>query len=216
MAENEAEVKEVQPTEEPQLPAKKSEGGITFRKRSGIEKAANSFIKQDMGVIKTHVVKDVFMPTLRNMLYDIGRDVLSMILFGNTDGFRESRDRRPLFGSSNIDYRPYSSSYGRREKERERYRSPYEEGYDLEEDAMLETRGQAEEFKYELEAVLDNYKVISIADYKDILNDMFPDIHLRIRPSDKDYGWSTLARVNIERTRDGRWLVRMPKAMPID
>lgn len=195
------------------------QGALQMRKRSAAKKFASDFIKEDAKNIKSYIFKDVIGPSLRDLLFNIGNNILSMVFYGNPDsGYRSGRTNNRPWGS--VTYRntntPYSSISRRDTERRERARYDDDEYYDLEEDATLKTKGQALDFKYELENALDEYKVLSINDYKDILNDMFPQAQLRIRPSDKNYGWTSLARISIERTRDGRYMVCMPKAMPID
>lgn len=73
----------------------------------------------------------------------------------------------------------------------------------------LKTRGEAEEVLSQMEAMLDRYKLVRVAD----LYDMAGITH---DYTDNDYGWTNLRSADIVRTRDGWYMIRLPRAVPID
>ncbi len=191
----------------------KDEGTLQMRKRSNVEKFANSFIKEDAHNIGSYIVKEVIIPAFKKIIDDVASNTIHMALYGSPDSRSDYRRRGGYYDSPyGVTYTTYGSS---RKRDRD-YRRDYDDDCDLDEDPTLETFGQAEYFKAELEAALDHYKILSIASYKDILKNLYPEVRISLKHTDTHYGWTQSAQPRVERTRDGRYMVRMPKAMPID
>lgn len=171
------------------------------RKRSGMEKFASNFVNEDAKNIKSYIFGEVIIPAIKKLIYEGVSNTLDMILYGSV-GHSRDRDRR---GGSSITYKSYSSIYDDRDR-RERRRS-YDD-YDLDEDPIFETRGDAELVLDELDNALDRYKILSVADFKDICR-------MRSNYTDNRYGWTNINSAKVVHIRDG-WTIRMPKAMPIE
>lgn len=174
-------------------------GNVKTKKKKDISKFTDIFISEDAANVKSYILMDVLVPAIKKAVSDIIKDGIDMILYGES-GSR----RRGTNNASYISYNKYSErdrDYDRRYNDRPR--SSY--GYN---DIVLENRGDAEAIMDRMDEVLDQYKMVSIAD-------LYEFAGLRANYTDQKYGWTNLSNARIERTRDGYWL-KLPKAMPFD
>ena len=171
-------------------------GPVITKKKSGLSKFTDEFISEDAKNIKTYVVGDVLIPALKKALCDIVTDGINMLLYGGTKpGYKRSTADR-------VSYSSYSSRDTRAVRD-SRYGSSY--SYD---DIVLTTRGEAEDVLDRMMELIDVYKVVTVADLKDLVGVTGPY-------TDNKYGWTNLATAEVVRVRDG-YLLKLPRAIPID
>ena len=119
--------KEEQKQKKEQLEKKKVEkvisGKAKIKKKSGATKLTEKIIStEDVGNLKSYLLEDVIIPTIRNTIWDAITNSLDMILFGGT-GRRKGKTL-----SSKVSYRDYYDEKrlgGSRSNERKR------SGYDF-------------------------------------------------------------------------------------
>lgn len=169
-------------------------GKVITRKKSGLNKLADEFISEDAKNIKSYVVGEVLIPSAKKAISDIVTNVIDMILYGGS---------RPGVKRSAADRVSYRNYYDREPRSYTRPASIY--SYD---DIVLDSRGEAEEVLSRMDELIDTYKVVSVADLKDLVGITGPY-------TDNNYGWTNIRNAEIIRVRDG-YLIKMPKAMPID
>ena len=80
-------------------------------------------------------------------------------------------------------------------------------GYDYDE-IVLESRGEAEEVLERMDDLLDNYGIVSVAAFYDLVG-------ITGNYTDNKYGWTSLRNASVQRLRDG-YLLKLPKALPLD
>ena len=152
-----------------------------------------------MGNLKSYLLEDVIIPTIRNTIWDAITNSLDMILFGGT-----GRSRRKSL-SSKVSYRDYYDEKrhgGSRSSERKR------SGYDFD-DIILETRGEAEEVLERMDELIETYSFASVADLYDLVG-------ITCDYTDNKYGWTNIRNAEPIRVRGGGYMLKMPKALPID
>ena len=105
--------------------------------------------------MKSYVITDVLIPSIKRAISEMVTNGIDMILYGSTGGRskRSSADR--------VSYRNY---YDRRDDDRYRDRdrvrtSPY--SFD---DIVLDSRGEAEEVLARMDELIDQYGIVSEAD----------------------------------------------------
>lgn len=165
-------------------------GQVKTKKKNGMSKLMSGFIADDTQNIKSYLIKDVVIPTIKKTITDI----VDMILYG---GKHKSNSRIP---GSKISYRSYY------DEPRERREPVTSQAYDYNE-IILETRGDAEEVLDRLTELIDTYKIASVADLYDLVG-------ISGNYTDFRYGWTNLANAHIDRTREG-YQLRLPRALPI-
>lgn len=171
-------------------------GTVKTKKKNGIRKFADDFIADDAKDIKSYVVGDVLIPSLKKAISDIVTNGVDMILYG------ENAKNKKRSASGHISYRDY---YDRRDDRFSSNRTRVVYGYD---DIILESRGEAEEVLSRMDELIDSYGVASVADLYDLIGKTS-------NYTDNKYGWTNLRNAEAVRVRDG-YLLKLPKALVIN
>ena len=174
-------------------------GNVKVKKKNGVTKFADNFISEDIHNVKSYVITDVLIPSIKRAISEMVTNGIDMILYGSTGGRskRSSADR--------VSYRNY---YDRRDDDRyhdrDRVRtSPY--SFD---DIVLDSRGEAEEVIARMDELIDQYGIVSVADLYDLVG-------VSGNYTDNKYGWTNIRNAEPIRVRDG-YMLRLPKALPIN
>ena len=173
-------------------------GSAQTKKKSEMVKFAEVFLAEDINSVRHYITGEVIIPTIKKAVYDILTNGLDMVFFGSSG---QSAKKSP---ASRISYRSYYDD--NRDTRRESYRPMPSYRYN---DITFDSRGEAEEVLSGMYDILETYKVISVADFYDLAG--ITGTH-----TDNKYGWMDLRNPDVTRTRDGRYMIRLPKAMPID
>ena len=165
------------------------------KKKSEVRKFFDIFMADEKEDVKSYIVLDVLIPSVKKAVWDIIAGGLEMILFG---GKRDSKST-----ASKVSY---SSYY--KDKNRSRDDGPKSHiGYDFS-DIILDTRGEAEEILMRMDELVSVYGVVSVADFYDLAN-------ISGSYTDNKYGWTDIRNASIIRSRDG-YIIKLPKALPIN
>lgn len=176
-------------------------GTATVRKKNEVSKLADVFISEDIKNVKSYVLMDVLVPTIKKAIVDIVTDGVNMIFFGGT-GPRKSRP-----GGSKISY---SNFYEQRDERRysnapaASSSSRFDYG-----DIEFETRGDADAVLDEMNNVIERYGFVTVADMYDIADITHPYTSAK-------YGWTNISTATISRCMNGKYIIKLPKARPIE
>lgn len=173
-------------------------GTVKTKKKSEINKVKDLFISEDAANVKSYILMDVLVPAVKKAISDIVTDGISMILFGTT-GNRSSRGN-----SSFISYDKFS----RREDDRRYGITRTRSGYNFD-DIYLESRGEAEEVLSRMDELIDMYGVVSVADLYDLVG-------ITGNYTDNKYGWTNIRNAEPVRAMGGGYMLKLPKALPIN
>lgn len=169
-------------------------GGVKTRS-NGVRKFTETFISEDAKNIKTYVIHDVVVPTIKKML------VTSLDMFLN--GGRSNYDNRS--SSSKVSYRRYyDDPRDSRPRESERPRSRFD--YD---DIIFDHRADAEAVLDSMTDALEEYKVVTV-------QDLYEFAELSAPFTSNKYGWTNLSKAYVTSLMGGGYTIKLPKAMPID
>lgn len=184
------------------IPEKKVEKVITgtakTKKKTGVTKLADIFIEDDVDSVKSYIVGDVIVPTIKKTIYDVITGSLDMFFFGGTGGGGRARST-----ADKVSYRNYSS-YSNKRESRPTTRTT---GYSYDE-IVLDSRGEAEEVLTRMDELVSTYGIVSVADFYDLVG-------VTCQYTDNKYGWTNIRNAQVMRVRDG-YMIKMPKAMPLD
>lgn len=174
---------------------------VKTKKKSGIHKFADVFIKEDVANVKSYIIEDIVIPTIRDTIWSVLTNSLEMFLYPG--GSKRDRNR------SYSDYVSYSRYSERDRDRRDRHRRDPEPRPRFDgEDLVFETRGDAEAVLREMDHMLNRYGLVRVGDLYDMADRTAPY-------TSNDYGWTSLNRVDVVRVRDG-YILKLPKATPID
>lgn len=172
------------------------QGGARTRKKNGARKLTDTFISDDAKDLKSYVWLDLLVPAIKNTILDIIINSAELVF-----GTRSKKGK-----NRTLDRFAYSDCYNS-VSTRDRVTSSSRSIADFD-DIILDNKGEAEEVLAQLDAMLDTYKVVRVADLYDIVGITAPHTANR-------YGWTNLHNAEAVRMRDGSYLLKMPRAMPI-
>lgn len=169
-------------------------------KKNEVRKFADIFISEDVASVKDYIFMDVLVPAIKKAIYDIVTNGIDMFLYGNT-----SRSKSGSSGTK-VSYRSYydqKNNGGYRGSENTKNRNGFE--YD---DIVFDNRGEAEAVKQQMQATIDRYGVVTVADLYDMVD-------LTAPYTSQKYGWMNVNGAEAIRSRDG-YILKLPRAVPID
>lgn len=173
---------------------KVTHGVVKVKKKSGLTKFTDIFIQDDIENVKSFIITDVLIPTGKKLISDI----VNSILYPGGGG---NRNNNP---ASKVHYTSYNSISS---NSASRYSNGPRRTYDYD-NLVFPTRADAEVVLMGMDEILNQYTVVSVADFYDLAG-------ATGSYTDNKYGWSDIRSAHIERVRDG-YIVRLPRAMPID
>lgn len=195
--------KESQKTDAPvgeKRASKVVQGAVKTKQKSGMYKLADIFIKEDVANVKSFVINDIVIPTIRDTIWSIFTNSLEMFLYPGG-----GRGRKRV--GSDYTYTSYDRFSDRDRRERSYYESEPRPKFNGE-DLVFATRGDAEAVLREMEHLIMRYKMVRVGDLYDMADRTAPY-------TANDYGWTNLRTAEVVRVRDG-YILKLPKALPID
>ena len=178
-------------------------GTAATKKKSEMRKFADTFVSEDAANVKSYILQDVIIPAAKRILDDVIVGSLRMFLYGE----RGAPGGGSRSNASKVSYRSYyeRESDRRRDNGSSRVRSGFE--YD---DIEFEYRGDAEAVLTEMENIIEQFDMVSVGDLYD-LADVSTSNYAVNR-----YGWTNLATAQIARTRNGKYIIKLPRAMALN
>lgn len=177
--------------------AEKIVRGKVKTKKNEIRKLTDIFISEDVANVKSYILMDVLVPSIKKAVYDIVVNSLDMSLFGGRGGGKRSTADR-------VSYTDYSRSSRRDERSYSSSRTTSGYSYD---DIILETRGEAEAVLSRMDEIMEEYDIVRVADLYDLVG-------ITGEHTDNKYGWTNIRNAEVVRVRDG-YTIKMPRALPI-
>ena len=167
-------------------------GGVKTRKKSGVDKFKDSVFSEDLASVRDYVIHDVIIPMIKKGILDTIVNGAEMAIYGEIRGGRQSSS--PGY----VPYRSYSD---------DRRNSTKAADFKLD-DLIFDNKGDAVAVLKRMEADLNHYGILSVADLYDILDISGPY-------TSSAYGWTSVRTAEVIHVRDG-YLLRLPKPKPID
>ena len=168
-------------------------GDVKQRKKNGLSRAADTFLPGDVNSVKSYILMDVLVPSIKRAISDIVCNGINMLLG------EPNRGRNGSAGAK-VSYRSYYQDRDeRRDYARPRAQAQY--SYD---DIIFDNRGDAEAVLERMEELLERFDVVSVADLFDMAG-------ISCNYTDNKYGWTDLRSAHVERVRDG-YVISLPRA----
>lgn len=173
--------------------------GEVKRKKNSVRTLTNTFVSEDIHNIKSYVVMDVLVPAIKKAVFDIVSNGIEMILYGEAKGGSKRSS-----GASTVSYRSYYDD--RRDERKSSNRERTYSGYSYD-DLIFGSRSEAEEVLSRMDEIIDEYKIVSVADMYDLAG-------VSSNYTDNNYGWINIRNAEVIRVKDD-YIIKMPKALPI-
>lgn len=153
------------------------------------KKFAETFLTEDMGDVKTWLIKDVIIPGIQNTILDM----ISLAFRGETYSGGRSTNRRGRYDNNRTDYRSYSDDRKRRDRRDDRYES--DDRVDFR-NVVVERRADAERLIDEMRRRIIDTGSVSIAELFDLID-------APSRYTDNNWGWDDERDIKIRRVSSG-------------
>lgn len=175
-------------------------GEARAKKKSGANKFADVFISEDASNVKNYILMDVLIPAAKKLVSDIVTNGIDMLLYGETGRSKKGTN------AGYVAYNRFSDRGNERnEPSAMRARSTY--SYD---NVEFTNRMDAEEVLNGLDAIIEQYGHARVADLYDLAG------ITSYSYTDNNYGWMNLSTAKVVRARGDRYLLDLPRAVPID
>lgn len=186
--------KSKQATSEKRVESAVISGTAKTRKKKDLEKFTDIFIAEDAGNVKSYLLTEVLIPTVKKAISDMIKTGIDMILYGEP---RQSK-KSP---ASKVSYRNYY------ETDDDYFRSGgVNSGRALNyDDILFETRGDAEAVLDAMNDIISQYGTVSVGDLYDLAR--VPNDNFMMNR----YGWKSIGGANAVRVRDG-YILKLPRA----
>lgn len=169
------------------------DGKAVVKKKSSGEKFLSQFLSDDITNVKTYIISDVLVPSLKKAI----DEVVQMLLYGEVRHDSSSRK------SQRVSYNRYYEERDRDDRRRNR-----RDSYDYDH-IILESRGEAQHVINTLRDIIDEYGMASVGDLYEIVGLDSENYQ------DHKYGWTSLNTAKVEPTRDG-YELRFPRVVALD
>lgn len=182
-------------------------GKIKKRKKGIGEKLSETFLEDDAQSVGSYILWDILIPTAKELIVDMVTKSINMFFYGDDSAPRSgrvSRDRNKSFVS-------YSSYY-----DNDRRRNNYERKHNRSgnravrhnfNDILFETRSEAEDVLSAMIDLIDDYDIVSIADFYGLIGAESSYV-------DNNWGWDNLSSSSVDRVRDG-YVILLPRPIEI-
>lgn len=172
-------------------------GSASVQKKSELRRFADIFVSEDAGDVKDYLIWDILVPSIRRGLHDMITSVADMVFGkGRTAGSATS-------GASRVNYRAYYEPETRSRPGQTVARTGY--AFD---DIVVDSRGEAETVLQQMDDLIANYGLVSVADLYDLVG-------INGSYTDNRYGWTNIASAKVVRVPTG-YMLKLPKVMPLD
>lgn len=176
-------------------------GSAKTKKKSDSRKLMDIFISEDASNVKSYIVMDVLVPAIKKAVDDIVSDGIHMILYGG-----KGRDPRRSGNASRVSYGSYYSGGNNRREEHSIRAGSAAFDYD---NIVFDSRGDAELVLSSMDDIIDQYKIVSVADLYDLAGVSTSNYAVN------KYGWTDIHNASVVRVPDG-WTLKLPRAMPLN
>ncbi len=171
------------------------------RRRSVGKKLGDILLSGDMKDVKSNLIEDVLIPSIKETIFELANKGLDMLLFGGTS--RASSKSNQTY----ISYNNYSNQNSRRSAS-ERSRSRRDESKIDDEELIFRDRGPAEMVLEKMFAIFEEYHIVTKADLNDMLNKTG-------NFTDNTWGLTDMTGACVERVRGG-YLLKLPRWKHLD
>ena len=184
-------------TEERKPMQKVVSGKARVKKKGEVRKFMDSFFSEDIHNVKEYILTEVIIPSIKDALSNAINYGSDMMIYGDA---KHSKKR------SNASKVSYSRFYDDRRELRSNTSSSSRIRYSYD-TVTVDSRGEAEEVLRRMDEALEEYGMVSVADFYDLVG-VTGDF------TDHNYGWLDLRGAGIKRARDG-YVFELPRVVPL-
>lgn len=170
-----------------------------IRKKTLVQQVAGLFVAGDTQSVISYIINDVLLPSAKSMIQEMITSGIDMMLFGETRSHSRSRSRSG-YGRSSISYGDYYQRESGGSRRRTARQSTSRDRFNLD-DIFFRHGDEATEVLDQLCERLEEYEVVTVADYFDLAS-----VEGATWAHNK-YGWDDLSKAYCTHTREGYAIV---------
>lgn len=168
------------------------------RKQSLGKRFSHVFFGGDARTAVEYAAGNVLVPMVKDAMFQVWSSAIERLIYGDTHPRRHSLHTPPSGPQGHVAYnamRPGNSqpSVSRTSRSRQQY-----------DDIILPNRPQAQEVLERMYDLLSQYDAVSVADLLELTGQ-------QTAHTDHKWGWMDLRGSRVERTRDGGYILNLPK-----
>lgn len=193
--------------EEPKKIESVVQGAQAVRRKPSLgRRMTQNLIGGDAQSVWGYVVGEVLIPAARDMMEDAFIGGIQRMIRG--DDYRPSRSSRRGGLSSRTDYHSISNRDRHRREEPRRELSRWARSNHNFDEIVLDQRVVAEEVLDRMDALIDKYDVVSVAEFYELCG--YSGSY-----TDRKYGWTDIRDAHIQHIRSG-YLIKLPPPEVLD
>lgn len=188
------------------------EGEVIHRKKSFGKKVKEMFFNHDGQTVGEYLREDIFLPAIRDLVYDIVVGGAQRSLF--PDGAAPRRGTNNRFGpaTGRVNYGAFSQQPvggAPRTDPRQPPMSPRGRATHDFSEILIPSRPEAEMVLEQLFAFLDQYQSVTVAD-------LLESVGISSNFTDRAWGWTDLRGSSVSRARNGYYMLNLPPTVQLE
>ena len=174
---------------------------VTIKKKSLFSKFKKDVVSEDAGTVGEYVLKDVILPTIKDLIYNSIQRSLEIVLWGTT---KPSKKNVPYNSISAGTYHYNSISNAPSKKDKSFGKQSALDFFDVN-NYKFKTEADATRVLDGLRLALENDQYISVS-----INDFYDLAGVSAPHTTNDYGWTDLRDAEVYRYAGG-WYIDLPE-----
>jgi hypothetical protein len=179
------------------------EGEVIFRKKTLGRRFRDFFIAEDGVTVRQYVMEDIVLPAFRDLVFDAALGSLERTFYRDGRPTGRGLRARGLGPPGGIRYDLASSRGGPRDDPRPPLSRRARATHDFEQ-LVLPSRRDAEAVLTGLYDILEQYNEVKVSD-------LYEMIGYSSNFAEHGYGWTNLFGSSVHRTRQGGYILELPK-----
>lgn len=175
-------------------------GGVKSKEQPMAKKMAKSFLADDVANVKSYIILDVLIPTIKEAISQIIKNGSDMLIFGDV---KPVSSRKSGYNYNGISSKSSMVTSPHRTANRRAM-------HDFRE-VTFETRSDAMEVLSQLNELIENYGSATVEDFY-----IFIGEGKTAKYTDRKWGWTNLEGRNIERVLGGGYMIDLPPAEALE
>lgn len=178
-------------------------GQVKVKKKGELSKIKDGFISEEAPNVWKNLLVDAIVPTMQRAISDLFRNGVDILLYSVFGDSTRTTTKKPGQHVS------YTSYYERKREDDRRYSggSVTRAGYSFD-DIVIDSRSEAEEVLNQLDDIIATYGFARVADLYDLVG-------VTGNYTDNNYGWTNIRNAKAVRTRDGSYMLDLPRAISV-
>lgn len=181
------------------------EGGASIRKKSELQKAANSFIVEDAKTVGSTLLKEIIIPSIKGIIANLGKTAIDMFLYGKSE--KPAQTTRSTYSNAS-----YKRAYDRVEPEVTQKKTVKTSGFIEYDEFLYDSREIADRVRTELIENIAEYGQATIAEMYSFSG------YKSDNPMHSSWGWLDLTSAAIKSIYDNgetKYVIKFPRPQRI-